>query len=203
MALLSWARPSVCRKVDLPPCMAPGTFAGLLLECISAAAQSPCCRRRRTSQDTETRPKPQTGVGSFVRADRAGGVSGSERMVLARLVSPWDSNYCFQRDPDGRGEDRAAGQVPLRPGDPCSLCVPGASGPQGCGLVYLVMSDLDLRERLHQMRLADRARPVGPNGTVASRRKPALSFPAAENHRQIHTRRPPWEGPPKAKERSP
>jgi hypothetical protein len=53
-------------------------------------------------------------------------------------------------------------KCPLRPGEPCSLCVPGASGPQGCGLAYLVMSDLDLRERLHQTRLADRARPVGP-----------------------------------------
>jgi len=38
------------------------------------------------------------------------------------------------------------------PGAPCSLCVPGASGPQDCGLVYLVISDPDLRERLHQIR---------------------------------------------------
>jgi hypothetical protein len=36
-------------------------------------------------------------------------------------------------------------KCPIRPGDPCSLCVPGASGPQDCGLVYLVMSDPDLR----------------------------------------------------------
>ena len=43
-------------------------------------------------------------------------------------------------------------KCPIRPGDPCSLCVPGASGPQDCGLVYLVMSDPDLRERLHQIR---------------------------------------------------
>jgi hypothetical protein len=45
-------------------------------------------------------------------------------------------------------------KCPLRPADACSLCVPGASGPQDCGLVYLVMSDQDLRERLHQIRTA-------------------------------------------------
>jgi hypothetical protein len=45
---------------------------------------------------------------------------------------------------------------PIRPTDACSLCVPGASGPQDCGLVYLVMSDPELRERLHRLRLASR-----------------------------------------------
>ncbi|HEX7537310.1 MAG TPA: DUF6767 domain-containing protein [Dermatophilaceae bacterium] len=43
-------------------------------------------------------------------------------------------------------------RCPVRPGDACSLCVPGATGPQDCGLVYLVMSDPDLRERLHHIR---------------------------------------------------
>jgi hypothetical protein len=37
---------------------------------------------------------------------------------------------------------------PIRVGDCCSLCHPGASGPRTCGLVYLVMSDPDLREEL-------------------------------------------------------
>jgi hypothetical protein len=45
-------------------------------------------------------------------------------------------------------------KCPIRPADPCSLCVPGASGPADCGLVYLVMSDPDLRDRLHQIRTA-------------------------------------------------
>jgi hypothetical protein len=45
-------------------------------------------------------------------------------------------------------------KCPIRPGDACSLCLPGASGPQDCGLVYLVMSDPELRERLHHIRLA-------------------------------------------------
>ena len=43
-------------------------------------------------------------------------------------------------------------KCPIRPGDLCSLCVPGATGPHDCGLVYLVMSDPDLRERLHDIR---------------------------------------------------
>jgi hypothetical protein len=43
-------------------------------------------------------------------------------------------------------------QCPIRRGEPCTLCVPGASGPQDCGLVYLVMSDPELRDRLHRLR---------------------------------------------------
>ena len=32
-------------------------------------------------------------------------------------------------------------QCPIRLGEPCTLCFPGATGPQDCGLVYLVESD--------------------------------------------------------------
>ena len=39
-------------------------------------------------------------------------------------------------------------RCPIRVGDPCSLCHPGASGPETCGLVYLVMCDPDLRDEL-------------------------------------------------------
>ncbi len=37
-------------------------------------------------------------------------------------------------------------KCPLRPADKCSLCQPGATGPQDCGLVYLAMDDPDLFE---------------------------------------------------------
>ena len=37
-------------------------------------------------------------------------------------------------------------RCPIRVGEPCSLCFPGADGPQNCGLVYLVQSDPDMRE---------------------------------------------------------
>ena len=41
---------------------------------------------------------------------------------------------------------------PVRPGDACTLCVPGATGPQDCPLVALVVADPDLRERLAELR---------------------------------------------------
>ena len=39
-------------------------------------------------------------------------------------------------------------QCPIRLGEPCTLCFPGATGPQDCGLVYLVESDDEMREQL-------------------------------------------------------
>ena len=54
-------------------------------------------------------------------------------------------------------------KCPIRPGDNCTLCVPGATGPQDCGLVWLVMDDEDLRAELHERtveaRQANAARP--------------------------------------------
>lgn len=41
---------------------------------------------------------------------------------------------------------------PIRPGDPCTLCEPGVTGPQDCGLVYLVRNDPDLRAELARIR---------------------------------------------------
>lgn len=43
---------------------------------------------------------------------------------------------------------------PLRPGEPCTLCQVDVTGPQDCGLVYLVMGDDELREGLHRQRLS-------------------------------------------------
>jgi hypothetical protein len=51
---------------------------------------------------------------------------------------------------------RAVPLCPIRIGEPCSLCVPGVSGPEDCGLVQLVMSDPDLREQLREKRLEQR-----------------------------------------------
>jgi hypothetical protein len=42
---------------------------------------------------------------------------------------------------------------PIRINEPCLLCESGATGPEDCALVWLVMTDPDLRERLHQMKL--------------------------------------------------
>jgi hypothetical protein len=48
-------------------------------------------------------------------------------------------------------------KCPVRPGDACSLCHPGARGPHDCGLVQLVMSDPDLRAQLRVLRAEHRA----------------------------------------------
>lgn len=49
---------------------------------------------------------------------------------------------------------RPAAACPIRPGEPCTLCQVGATGPQDCGLVWLVMGDDELREGVHRTRLA-------------------------------------------------
>jgi uncharacterized protein DUF6767 len=46
---------------------------------------------------------------------------------------------------------------PIRLGDACSLCVPGATGPEDCLLVAEVMRDPDLRARLAGLRRASLA----------------------------------------------
>jgi len=51
-----------------------------------------------------------------------------------------------------RGTRRPVPMCPIRPGDACSLCEPGVSGPADCGLVYLVMSDPGLRTELDRLR---------------------------------------------------
>ncbi|WP_157739940.1 DUF6767 domain-containing protein [Micromonospora narathiwatensis] len=49
---------------------------------------------------------------------------------------------------------RPAASCPIRPGEPCTLCQLDVTGPQDCPLVYLVMGDDELRDGLHQARLA-------------------------------------------------
>ncbi|NUR06972.1 MAG: hypothetical protein HOQ45_08185 [Nocardioidaceae bacterium] len=47
-------------------------------------------------------------------------------------------------------------RCPLRPGEACTLCEPGASGPEDCPAVYLVHTDPDLRARWQAMRRTER-----------------------------------------------
>lgn len=44
---------------------------------------------------------------------------------------------------------RPDARCPLRPAEPCTLCQLSATGPQDCPLVYLVMTDDELRAGLH------------------------------------------------------
>lgn len=41
---------------------------------------------------------------------------------------------------------RPDAKCPLRPGEPCTLCQASVTGPQDCGLVYLIMDDPEARE---------------------------------------------------------
>ena len=60
----------------------------------------------------------------------------------------------------GRPEPRC----PVRIGEPCTLCFPGAEGPQNCGLVYLVQTDPELRDQLAAKRAELRGGRDGRNG---------------------------------------
>lgn len=58
------------------------------------------------------------------------------------------------------GVSRSAHPVakcPIRPGEPCSLCEPGVSGPADCGLVYLVRTDPELWARRAELVRESRA----------------------------------------------
>jgi hypothetical protein len=43
-------------------------------------------------------------------------------------------------------------RCPLRPGDPCTLCQLDVTGPADCPLVYLVVTDTELRDGAAQRR---------------------------------------------------
>jgi len=48
-----------------------------------------------------------------------------------------------------RARTQPDARCPVRPGDPCTLCQLDVTGPANCPLVYLVMTDGQLRDRLH------------------------------------------------------
>ncbi|MFV0464420.1 MAG: DUF6767 domain-containing protein [Nostocoides sp.] len=56
-----------------------------------------------------------------------------------------------------RTRRRPEPRCPIRVGEPCTLCFPGATGPQDCGLVYLVMDDDELRDALAENRRAHKS----------------------------------------------
>jgi hypothetical protein len=65
-----------------------------------------------------------------------------------------------------RYDVRPVPKCPLRLGESCTLCNPGASGPEDCPTVYAVMTDPDLRARLAELRLeyADEVRAARSTG---------------------------------------
>ncbi len=55
-----------------------------------------------------------------------------------------------------RPRTRPEAKCPLRPAETCNLCQLDVTGPQDCGLVYLVMSDPDQRLEWGERRRAAR-----------------------------------------------
>lgn len=53
---------------------------------------------------------------------------------------------------------RPAPRCPIRD-EPCTLCLPGATGPQDCGLVWLVRSDPLFAEELRAAQEVQEAQP--------------------------------------------
>jgi hypothetical protein len=58
----------------------------------------------------------------------------------------------------------------LRLGESCTLCNPGATGPEDCPTVYAVMTDVDLRARLAELRAdyAEEGRSARPGSMTIS-----------------------------------
>lgn len=67
-----------------------------------------------------------------------------------------------------RNRSMVEAQCPIRLGESCSLCTPGATGPHDCGLVYLVMQDADLRDELARLRAQHRAEMLAQQRAEAS-----------------------------------
>lgn len=65
---------------------------------------------------------------------------------------------------------RPDARCPLRPGEPCTLCEMGATGPQDCPLVYLVMTDDELRAGVHDAAVRAHASRAGSPRDRALRR---------------------------------
>lgn len=61
---------------------------------------------------------------------------------------------------------RPVPRCPLAPGEPCTLCKPGATGPESCPTVWLVMQDPDLRTRLAELRQSAATSERSPDQTV-------------------------------------
>lgn len=67
--------------------------------------------------------------------------------------APYPQAYIERVDAKRRRPDA---KCPLRPGDPCTLCQVNVTGPQDCGLVYLIMDDPEARDAWAENRRAQR-----------------------------------------------
>jgi hypothetical protein len=126
----------------------------------AARVERPAGHMRPTIGRNRRRANAVAGRGAGVRAaaavrsgrrDRAGPRTIGPGPRAGRPCRPAGSVRSagrMERPPRRRPEARC----PIRPGEPCTLCVPGVTGPHDCGLVYLVMHDDELRDGVHEAR---------------------------------------------------
>lgn len=69
----------------------------------------------------------------------------------------WQGRRAGATYPGGVRRRAATSLCPLRPGEPCALCVPGADGPHNCPTVRLVLDDPELRALWLQKKAESRA----------------------------------------------
>ena len=74
------------------------------------------------------------------------------RMMVAQNKSGGDA-VARERKPRRVAQARC----PLRYGEPCTLCQPGAHGPEDCQTVEMVRADPELRELMAEMNREHRA----------------------------------------------
>lgn len=74
------------------------------------------------------------------------------RMMVAQNKSGGDA-VARERKPRRVAQARC----PLRYGEPCTLCQPGAHGPEDCQTVAMVRVDPELRELMAEMNRGHRA----------------------------------------------
>ena len=102
----------------------------------------------------------QTEVPSYRDVEATSGFDGAVRLWLRSCI-PTDGG-----DVDRIRSVWPVAKCPIRPGEPCTLCQLDVSGPQDCGLVYLVMNDPELRGGLQRFREAA----VHPSDAATSRK---------------------------------
>ncbi|WP_260272768.1 DUF6767 domain-containing protein [Propionibacterium freudenreichii] len=70
----------------------------------------------------------------------------------ASPVNPVDAGPATRRPRGHKPPGTVTPRCPLRPDEPCTQCQAYATGPDDCGLVYLVLSDPDLLEIYREKR---------------------------------------------------
>lgn len=85
-------------------------------------------------------------------------VDGVEVGVVKHNVAGDSAGRAGQPRRPRRATRAVSAKCPLRYGEPCTLCQPGANGPEDCQTVAMVMGDPELRDMWREMNLSHRGR---------------------------------------------